>query len=208
MTNENMLTTPSIIKRIEQTELNEVCKVIADCRVLPVNLIRAFLKKRGKKDGQIDNILNQIVKRKLAFYDETCTYLKLNKAFSSVDINQGYIKSLWLMLDLIDNVDEYFIQNKTPHTLTFFNSNAEQSGLSPVYDVFFIPYDSEKINEYVVNNLSVSSNEPLNCFVILEAESQISKLHFGENVNVVSYVIVSSDGTVQYVKAQEGEKNE
>ena len=135
----------------------------------------------------------------MAFYDETKTLLKLNRAYSSSEVSQGYVKSIWLLLDLINNIDEYFIQNKAPHTLTFFNSNAMTEGINPVYDVFYIPYGSEKINEYIINNTPVYSEEPLNCFVIVESEEQVNTFKFCDKINVVSYVIISADGEVNYI---------
>lgn len=195
--NENCI--PAIIKRIEQTELNEVSNLLGACHVLPVSLVKAFLKKRERTDSQIENIVNQLVKRKLAFYDESKTYLKTNKAYSTADLSQGYVKSIWLLMDLISNIEEYFVQTKSPHTMTFFNSNANTESENPVYDVFFVPYGTEKLNEYIINNMPVYSEEPLNCFVIIESEEQIGKMNFSDKINVVSYVIVSSTGEIDYI---------
>lgn len=196
--NENCV--PAIIKRIEQTELNEVSNLLGSCHVLPVALVKAFLKKRERTDNQVENIINQLVKRKLAFYDDSKTYLKLNKAYSTADLSQGYVKSIWLLMDLIKNIEEYFVQTKSPHTMTFFNATANKDGENPVYDVFYIPYGTEKLNEYIINNMPVYSEDPLNCFIIIESEEQIKQLNFSNKINVVSYVLVSSVGEIDYIR--------
>ena len=194
-----MQETPSIIKRIEQTEIKEIASLLSDCHVLPVAFVRTLLKKRGKKQSQIDNIMNQIVKRKIGFYDEGSAYLRVNKAFASGDVNLGQIKSLWLMLDLLSNIEAYFVQKKEPHMLTFFNKNAEEHGAPPIYDVFYIPFGSETLSTYMMNNIASQQEEPLNCFIILDDETQIPKLDLSKNISVVSYVFVGGNGQVRYI---------
>ncbi len=192
-------TTPTLIKRIEQTELNEVCNLVTECYVLPTDLMRVLLRKRGKNENQIEAILNQLVKRKMAFYDETRTYLKANKSFSAANMSAGQVKAIWILMDLIKNIDEYFVQTKAPHVLTFFNSNAEKDGLSPIYDLFYIPYDSEKLNEYIVNNMANQSEEGINAFIIVDSKEQIDRFNFSDKVNIISFVTVSADGKIEYI---------
>ena len=197
---ENLTNTmPTIVKRIEQTELNEITKLISDCHILPVSLIKRFLEKRDKNESQIENILNQMVKRKLAYYDETKTYLKVNKAFSSANISMGLVKSLWLMIELLNNIEEYFVQTKNPHMLTSFNKTAEKKGLCPVYDVFYVPYGREQLDSYVINETAKGSIEPLNAFVIIDSEQQIPKLNLSDSIQIVSYVTVSPEGFIKYL---------
>ena len=186
---ENTISTPTIIKRIEQKEINEIGKMLSDCQVLPVNLIKAYLVKQGKTDKQIECILNQTVKRKIAYYDDSKMLLKLNKAFSVSNMNKGIVKSLWLMLDLFNNIEEYFIQTKSPHTLTFFNKNATSAGLPPIYDVFYIPYDREQIDNFIINEMGNAALEKLNVFIILDSEEQKNKIILNNNINVVSFLM-------------------
>lgn len=190
---------PTIVKRIEQTEINEVSRLLSECHILPVALIKTFLKKKDKTECQIENILNQFVKRKLGFFDETKQYLKINKSYSLSNIDKGIVKSVYLMFDLYNNIEEYFVQNKNPHTLTFFNKTAEKKGLPPVYDVFYIPYGREQLDCYIINELANASDETLNSFIILDSENQIDKLKLSDRVSVASYVFVTNDGDVQYV---------
>lgn len=190
---------PTIVKRIEQTEINEVSRLLSECHVLPVTLIKSFLAKKDKTENQIENILNQFVKRKLGFFDDTKQYLKINKSYSLSNINKGIVKSVYLMLDLINNIEEYFFQNKNPHTLTFFNKTAERKGLSPVYDVFYIPYGREQLDCYIINELANASEDVLNSFIVLDSESQIDKLNISDKVSIASYVLVSNDGKVEYI---------
>lgn len=190
---------PTIVKRIEQTEINEVSRLLSECHVLPVALIKSFLVKKDKTENQIENILNQFVKRKLGFFDDTKQYLKINKSYSLSNIDKGIVKSVYLMLDLINNIEEYFFQNKNPHTLTFFNKTAERKGLSPVYDVFYIPYGREQLDCYIINELANASEDTLNSFIVLDSESQIDKLNISDKVSIASYVLVSNDGKVEYI---------
>ena len=190
---------PTIVKRIEQTEINEVSRLLSECHVLPVALIKSFLVKKDKTENQIENILNQFVKRKLGFFDDTKQYLKINKSYSLSNIDKGIVKSVYLMLDLINNIEEYFFQNKNPHTLTFFNKTAEKKGLPPVYDVFYIPYGREQLDCYIINELANASEDTLNSFIVLDSESQIDKLNISDKVSVASYVLVSNDGKVEYI---------
>lgn len=190
---------PTIVKRIEQTEINEVSRLLSECHVLPVSLIRTFLIKKDKTESQIENILNQFVKRKLGYFDETKQYLKINKSYSLSNIDKGIVKSVYLMLDLINNIEEYFVQNKNPHTLTFFNKTAEKKGLPPVYDVFYIPYGREQLDCYIINELANASEDVLNSFVILDSENQMDKLNLSDKVSIASYVLVSNDGKVEYI---------
>ena len=198
MVNSN-IKEPLVIKRIEQTELNEIVKLIADCRILPVELIKGFLKKRGKNEHQIETILNQIVKRKLAYYDQSEVYLKVNKAYNSSHLNGGYVRAIWLMLDLLNNIQDYFIQTKSPHQLTFFNRTAASEGLNPVYDVYYFKYGNEAIDTYVVNNLAEMSEDDINAFIIIDSMEQIDKIKLNKKVKIVSYVIVGSGGEIEYI---------
>lgn len=196
----NNFTSPTIVKRIEQTEINDISRLISDAHVLPTNLIRSFLEKRGKNENQIENILNQMVKRKLAYYDETKNFLKINKAFSLNDVNTGVVKSIWLMIDLINNIEEYFVQNTNPHTLTFFNSTAEKNGTNPIYDVFYFPYGREQLDSYILKELANSSENEINAFIIIDSEEQISKISLSAKINVVSYILVSPEGKITYLE--------
>ncbi len=198
----NNFTSPTIVKRIEQTEINDISRLISDAHVLPTNLIRSFLEKRGKNENQIENILNQMVKRKLAYYDETKNFLKINKAFSLNDVNTGVVKSIWLMIDLINNIEEYFVQNTNPHTLTFFNSTAEKNGTNPIYDVFYFPYGREQLDSYILKELANSSENEINAFIIIDSEEQISKLSLSAKINVVSYILVSPEGKITYLEGK------
>lgn len=190
---------PSIVKRIEQTEINEVSKLLSECCVLPVSLIKKFLIKKDKNERQIESILNQIVKRKIGFYDESKTYLKINKSFSLASENKGLVKSIYLLLDLINNIEEYFVQTKNPHTLTFFNLTAEKKGLPPVYDVFYIPYGREKLDCYIINEMANASEDGINSFIILDSKDQIANLNLSGKVGIASFVLVSSEGEIEYV---------
>lgn len=198
----NNFTSPTIVKRIEQTEINDISRLISDAHVLPTNLIRSFLEKRGKNENQIENILNQMVKRKLAYYDETKNFLKINKAFSLNDVNTGVVKSIWLMIDLINNIEEYFVQNTNPHTLTFFNSTAEKNGTNPIYDVFYFPYGREQLDSYILKELANSSENEINAFIIIDSEEQISKISLSAKINVVSYILVSPEGKITYLEGK------
>ena len=198
----NNFTAPTIIKRIEQTEINDVSRLVSDAHVLPVALVRSFLEKRGKSEKQIENILNQMVKRKLAYYDETKNFLKINKAFSLNDVNNGVIKSIWLMLDLFNNISEYFIQNTNPHTLTFFNSTAEKDGLYPIYDVFYFPYGREQLDTYILNEMANSADCKINAFIIVDSEEQISRLSLSAKIQLVSFVLVSPEGQITYLEGK------
>ena len=198
----NNFTSPTIVKRIEQTEINDISRLISDAHVLPTNLIKSFLEKRGKNENQIENILNQMVKRKLAYYDETKNFLKINKAFSLNDVNTGVVKSIWLMIDLINNIEEYFVQNTNPHTLTFFNSTAEKNGTNPIYDVFYFPYGREQLDSYILKELANSSENEINAFIIIDSEEQISKISLSAKINVVSYILVSPEGKITYLEGK------
>ena len=198
----NNFTSPTIVKRIEQTEINDISRLISDAHVLTTNLIRSFLEKRGKNENQIENILNQMVKRKLAYYDETKNFLKINKAFSLNDVNTGVVKSIWLMIDLINNIEEYFVQNTNPHTLTFFNSTAEKNGTNPIYDVFYFPYGREQLDSYILKELANSSENEINAFIIIDSEEQISKVSLSAKINVVSYILVSPEGKITYLEGK------
>lgn len=192
------ITKPTIVKRIEQTEVNEVSRLLSECHILPVSLVKAFLIKKGKTENQIENILNQLVKKKLGYYDESKEYLKINKSFSLSSINPGLVKSIWLMLDLINNIEEYFVQTKNPHTLTFFNMTAERKGLHPVYDVFYIPYGREQLDCYVMNELANASDDALNSFIIVDSKEQVNRINLSEKVSVASFVLIDSSGKVEY----------
>ena len=192
------ITKPTIVKRIEQTEVNEVSRLLSECHILPVSLVKAFLTKKGKTENQIENILNQLVKKKLGYYDESKEYLKINKSFSLSSINPGLVKSIWLMLDLINNIEEYFVQTKNPHTLTFFNMTAERKGLPPVYDVFYIPYGREQLDCYVMNELANASDDALNSFIIVDSKEQVNRINLSEKVSVASFVLIDSSGKVEY----------
>lgn len=202
MDNSNI---PNFIKRIEQKELNELYKLLTECNVLPMNLVENILQKRNKKPTQIKAILNQMIKRKLACYDDGQTCLKLNRAFSSSESNMGLVKSLWLLFDIINKVEVYFIQFKAPHTITFLKkgfSNNENTDNVLAYDIFYIPFGSENVNNYMIKNIcaEIDKENPINAFMIIDSEEQIKKIQLTENINVISYVLVNpNSGEVSYI---------
>ena len=144
-----------------------------------------------------------MVKRKLACYDDNQTCLRLNRAFSPSEANNGLVKSLWLLFDVINKVETYFIQFKSPHTITFLKKGFEDSsGEVLAYDIFYVPFGSENVNNYMINNICAElvDNGNTNAFIIIDSKDQIEKIQLKENINVISYVLINqNNGEIEYI---------
>lgn len=185
-----------MVKYVEQREINELSEILTRCGIIPLDLAKKYLYKRGKSKQQVEGIVNQMVKRKLAYFDTSSTYLRINKGIEITEINKGCIKALYLFLDLLDNIGEYFILAENPHIMTFQNINSEDE--YPFYDVFYIQYDTEKLNSYVLKN-KFSSDTKIKAFIILDDEKQIEKITLPGNIEVTAFVTVDVDGNVEYI---------
>ena len=181
---------------IRQNEIEELSSLLSSCGILPIELVKGILDKRGKTPEQMDTIINQMVKRKLAAFDDSKTYLRANKSISLKDLRQAYVKTLWLFVDLIESIDDYYIQFELPHSMTFHKKDANDD--NPFYDVLYFGYGSEMLDCYNTNN-RFRSNDSVNAFIIIENESQINLIKLNDNIKVISYVLVKSNGTVKYV---------
>lgn len=185
-----------MIKYVEQKEINELSEFLTRCGIIPLDLAKKYLYKRGKTKQQVEGIINQMVKRKLAYFDSSNTYLRINKGIEVTELNKGCIKALYLFLDLIDNIGEYFILAENPHIMTFQNINSDDE--DPFYDVFYIQYDTEKLNCYVLKN-KFSGDTKIKAFIIVDDEKQIEKMTLPDNIEVTSFVLIDVDGNVSYL---------
>lgn len=188
-----------MVNFIRQTEIEELTNLLSDVGILPLYQIKKLLTRRGKTDEQIEIILNQMVKRKLAYYDENLAYLRANKAIKPNDLDQGSYKSIWLLIDLLNNISDYFMIHNANKKLTFINKNIDNQKNDPFFDVFYIPFSSEKISSYQITNEKKDSSIT-KCFIIVDDESQIEKIELNDKFKIVNFVTVDNDGKVTYVK--------
>lgn len=195
-----------MVKFVQQKEIEELSSWLTECGIIPCQLVFEYLKKKGKTPAQITAIVNQMVKRKLAYYDESKEYLRVNKGMLPSDLSQGNVKALWLLLDILDNVNTYFIFRDTPHVLAFFNEKSTTG--NPCYDVFYIPYGSEKLNSYILKN-KFQDQECIQAFIILDSIEQAEQIDLPDNFVCVSFIVLSDGGkTVSYYAGNEEEEEE
>ena len=192
---------------IRQDEIEELTQILSDVGIVPLTFVKKFLKKRRRTDEQIDIIINQMVKRKLAYYDDNLQFLRVNKSLSSNDVHVGMSKCLWVLLDLLQNVGEYFIIHNSPKKITFVNKNIDPAKKDPFFDIYFIPFGAEKIDSFTINNLN-KTNEPIKCFVVIEDPSQIPKIALNENFNIYNFVTVDKDGNPSYISLKKSKKED
>lgn len=186
-----------MVNFIRQNEIEELTELLSNVGILSVVQVKSLLKRRGKTDEQIEIILNQLVKRKFAYYDESQNYLRTNKAIKTSDLDRGYVKSVWLLIDLLNSIGDYFIIHNAVKKLTFINKKIDNSKNDPFFDVFYIPFDTEKINCYQMQN-EKKDNMKSKCFILIDDASQIEKINLDDRFNIVNFATVSSDGNVEY----------
>lgn len=186
-----------MVNLIERKEVNELCRILSECGIIPLSAARKLLEKRHKTEKQINCIINQMVKDKDCYFDESKQYIRINKGINFNDTNKGMIKSLWVLIDLIDSIGDYFFQHKAPHTLTFHNT--KNKTMNPFYDVFYVPFNSESLNVYQMNN-GFNASDDIKAFVIIDDESQIKVIESNVKMNVLAYILVTADGETKYIE--------
>ena len=191
-----------MINVIRQKEIEELDKILRSCGGMPVEIAKKLLKKRHKTPEQIDIILNQMVKRKIAFYDTSKTYLLLNKSVKKENINAGITKSLWLMMDLLEQIKLYFIHKpESAETMSFLLKGERDN---PFFDVFYAEYNLEDVCVFNINEFAKKSNSEIQAIIIIDTVNQIPKLKaLNKNVNVRYFVHIDNEtGKVTYYEGE------
>jgi hypothetical protein len=187
-----------MVEMIPQSDIFDIANVLKDCPVLPVNLIEAFLRRKGKTPVQIETILRQSVRKKIAYCDPSKKFLTEAKFINVSDMNPGKIKALWFMLDIRDSVQQYFIQNDNPHVLTFMKNHADNDD-DPIFDVFYIQPGDENFSMFAMES-KYKEKPPRKIFIIIENKDQIRKLsRLNQIFDIYEYLLVSADGKIDYI---------
>ena len=191
-----------MVKFIEQKEIEELDSIIRTCGIITVEFARALLKKRDKSEEQIEIILNQLVKRKIGFYDDAKVYLRANKAMKPQDMRKCVMKALWLMLDLSYQIQDYYVQPPTSvEIMTFMLNDARDN---PFYDVFYIPYTSEQLSVFQINEFAKQRGNEVNLLVIIDNEDQIKTIkRLNPQANIKYFVIIDANGNTKYFEEKE-----
>lgn len=197
-----------MIIQYQQEEISEISCILSQVGVLPQTFVVAYLTAKGKDETQIKRVINQMIKRKLMFYDETQTFFFHDKTVSMSSMDKGKIKALWLYLSLIKNIGHIFIQFDAPRVLTFENINSKDT-LNPFYEVFYIPYNSENLCCFDIKSKH-SNLENGKVFIIIDDESQIPKITVPSNLTISGFVKVddSNNGKVTFYKTERTDTNE
>ena len=191
-----------MVKFIEQKEIEELDSILRTCGIITVEFARALLKKRDKSEEQIEIILNQLVKRKIGFYDDAKVYLRANKAMKPQDMRKGVMKALWLMLDLSYQIQDYYVQPPTSVEIMTFMLNDVRD--NPFYDVFYIPYTSEQLSVFQINEFAKQRGNEVNLLVIIDNEDQIKTIkRLNPQANIKYFVIIDANGNTKYFEEKE-----
>lgn len=183
---------------IPQSDILNIAELLKDCPALPVSLIQAALARKMKRPPQIEAILRQLIRKKYAYRDPSGKFLMEAKFIRPLDVNPGKIKALWFMLDIGDSVQQYFIQQDSPHVLTFFKRRLSKDG-DPIFDVFYIQPGDENFAMFSMES-KYKSKPPGQVFIILENKEQIKKLaRLNQSFDIYAYLTVSTDGKVRYL---------
>ena len=188
-----------MINLIKQDEIEELSQLLSDVGILPLKLVIKLLKKRQRSDQQIEIILNQMVKRKLAYYDDEQQYLRINKGLKSSDVDEAMCKALYLMIDLLQNIGDYFIVHNSPKKITFVNKNVDPEKRDPFFDIYCVSYGNEKLECFSINN-SNKSNEQINCCVIIDDKSQLPKIKLDDSFKIYNFVVIDTEGNPSYLQ--------
>lgn len=191
-----------MVKFIEQKEIEELDSILRTCGIITVDFARALLKKRDKSDEQIEIILNQLVKRKIGFYDDAKVYLRANKAMKPQDMRKGVMKALWLMLDLTYQIQTYYVQPPTSvEVMTFILNDVRDN---PFYDVFYIPYTSEQLSVFQINEFAKQCGSDVNSLIIIDNEEQIKTIkRLRPQAHIKYFVIIDANGNAKYFEERE-----
>jgi len=104
-------------------------------------------------------------------------------------IDSDTLAGIWVLLDFLPQVS-YHTASNYPVILTFFAKDE-------IYEVISVPSGKELLINHAVSTLPTT--ERPHRLVIVEAESQISKLDFP---CITAFCRVFPDGTIQYYKKQ------
>lgn len=182
---------------LAQPDVTAISDIMRDCPVIPVNLVKQYLKKRDKSFEQIDKIINQMLKRKIIYYDESKSYFVTSKMYGVGQLEPGKIKGLWLVMALYDSINCFFVQNDMPHVLTFSNPNCTDGDM--FFDVFYIRYGDENLSSFTINS-KFKKDKPIKIFIILDDKKQIPKLRISEKDFIIyQYVLVDLNGNVEFL---------
>lgn len=169
----------------EQIYGKEAAGLLRDITTYHCLLKRQLLRLYPGKEGQIENLLQYLVRQgRIFFHEERDCY------YDSGDFTTDFemIAAVWVMLDFIDRV-EYHAPDDLPVKIIFFADGE-------VYEIICVPPDKAAL---ICHALSGKEEQMGKRLIIVESAEQIETLDIP---NTAAFCIVDAEGGVQYFKKE------
>lgn len=151
--------------------------------LVEVQLCRFF----SGKESKIINLLSHLKRQgRVTQKDFTGGYFSYGTDSRSTD--SGLIRSVWILLDFIEQV-EYHSSSEFPAKIIFF-------ARSELYEIIYAAAGQESL----VNHLKSKNQENDRRIILVDSPEQIRLLHIP---GAAGYCTVNGDGHINYYKKQE-----
>lgn len=139
------------------------------------------------KESKITNLLSHLKRQgRVTQEDFTGGYFSYGTDSRSTD--SGLIRSVWILLDFIEQV-EYHSSSEFPAKIIFF-------ARSELYEIIYAAAGQESL----VNHLKSKNQENDRRIILVDSPEQIRLLHIP---GAAGYCTVNGDGYINYYKKQE-----
>lgn len=141
-----------------------------------------------QKQAAVKNLLTFLTRQKRLYYNKEHAYYTVNH---KEDIDQGMIAAFWVLLDLIDKVDDH-LASDFPVKICFFAASNH-------YEIIYVSTGYEAIINHAMSVRKNSSEYEANHIIIVECTEQIELIDIP---NTSGFCTVSKDGEISYYKRE------
>lgn len=169
----------------DQIYSQDAASILRDVTMYRALQEQQLLKLYPGKQAQVKNLLSYLVRQGRLFLHDSGLYTAEREP---AEVDHGLLAALWVLVDLIDQVD-YHSTCDYPGKIIFF-SNDE------VYEIVYVAYGQETLISHV---LEEDMESPPNYIVLVDKPEQI----YGITIpNISGFCTVSPDGAVEYFKTE------
>jgi hypothetical protein len=174
------------MKTRDQIYGQEAASILRDISMYRVLKEEQLLRLYPGKQSKVKNLLDYLLRQGRIFRNGDLYCATPEQA---EQIDQGLLAAVWVLVDLIDDV-EYHSIGDYPTKIIFF-ANGE------VYEVIHAACEKETLVNYV---LAGAKEDPPKYIILVDQPEQIAELHIPA---ACGYCTVSPDGNVQYFRKEE-----
>lgn len=170
-------------EQLYKKDAEAICRDISEYHVLmEAQLLRLY----PKKKRVIPTLLNYLC-RQGRICKQGDQYAQAPMQFKQPD--DGLLKALWVLVDLIDRVEYHATANKPAKIIFAIDGQ--------VYEIVYVPQGSEK----AINPIMAEKYDASTRYMVLV--DQVEQIPLVEFPNIWGYCTVSPTGEVQYYEKEE-----